>query len=190
MECAIWERKLGYFGVIKNMGAQRWPKKILIAEENDTLVSSWLREIRPIMREVGITHTGQVQKEWNRITKRAVKEWELQNWEGEREKHVKLGSKMLCKFRINDVDSGEGDQTCGPCEVVTGDMRRHILAESRPIQGEGETALWEGTTKQPGDLNRVAKRGFERPQKLGQNKTVGNKMAWGQRGRGDIQMNV
>ena len=90
------------------------------------------------MREVGITYNGQGKKEWKRITKRAVKEWELQNWEGEREKGnaCKLGvypkekwgggggggvgSKMLCKFRINDVDSGEGGQTCGPCGVVTG----------------------------------------------------------------------
>ena len=98
------------------------------------------------MREVGLTYNGQGQKEWKRITKRAVKEWELQNWEGERETHVKLGeypkekwggreeylnfslcSKMLCKFRINDVDSGEGDQMCGPCGAVTGDMSRHIL---------------------------------------------------------------
>ena len=82
MECEIWERKLGYFGVIKNMGDQRWPKKILIAEENDPLGSSWLREVRRIMREVGLTYNGQGQKEWKRITKRAVKEWELQNWEG------------------------------------------------------------------------------------------------------------
>ena len=171
MECEIWERKLGYFGVIKNMGDQRWPKKILIAEEKDPLGSSWLREVRRIMREVGLTYNGQGQKEWKRITKRAVKEWELQNWEGERETHVKLGeypkekwggreeylnfslgSKMLCKFRINDVDSGEGDQMCGPCGAVTGDMRRHILTECRPIQGDGETTVWEGKTKQPGEI--------------------------------------
>ena len=63
-----------------------------------------------------------------------------------------LGSKMLCKFRINDVDSGEGNQTCGPCGAVTGDMRRHILTECRSIQGDGETTLWEGTTKQPGEI--------------------------------------
>ena len=73
MECEIWERKLGYFGAIKNMGDQRWPKKILIAEENDPLGSSWLREVRQIMREVGLTYNGQGQKEWKRITKRAVK---------------------------------------------------------------------------------------------------------------------
>ena len=33
-----------------------------------------------------------------------------------------------------------------------GHMRRHILTECRPIQGDGETTLWEGTTKQPGEI--------------------------------------
>ena len=38
--------------------------------------------------------------------------------------------------------------------------------------------------------NRVVKRGFEQPETLGQNKAAGNKMAWGRRGRGDIQVHT
>ena len=45
-----------------------------------------------------------------------------------------------------------------------------------------------GRNNQTTGGNRVAKRGFARPEKLGQNKEAGNKMAWGRRGRGHIQM--
>ena len=80
-------------------------------------------------------------------------------------------------------NSGEGDQTCGPCGAVTGDMRRHILTDYvGQYRGMERATLWEGTTKQPGEIGWL-KRGFERPEKLGQNKEAGNKMAWGRRGK-------
>ena len=41
-----------------------------------------------------------------------------------------------------------------------------------------------GRNNQTTGGNRVVKRGFERPEKLGQNKAAGNQMAWGRRGRG------
>ena len=46
-----------------------------------------------------------------------------------------------------------------------------------------------GRNNQTTGRNRVVKRGFERPEKLGQNKEAGNKMAWGRRGRGHIYTN-
>ena len=122
METELWERKLVYNGVIKNMDYTRWPKVALMDMEGDPQGSKWLTAVREAMQEVGLVYTNEGTKQWKRMVREAMGRWNQREWEsgreasatleeypkvvwGGREKYINFykGSKMLCKFRIGDV---------------------------------------------------------------------------------------
>jgi hypothetical protein len=168
-ESEIWERQLIYYGVIKGMGENRWPNILLNHMEGNQTKSRWVEAVRRGMQEVGVEYTGQGIKQWRQTVKTAVREWNRQAWLIEKERNDKLdeypkeelgereeylnfskSSKILCKFRIGDVDTfNEG--RCQACRVETNDIRTHILTECESIAEIRGEEDWGGTELQPGE---------------------------------------
>ena len=90
METEIWERKLVYYGVVKGMAENRWPKIILKEMDEDPSTKSWLATVKDAMLKVGIIYTGQSPKQWKSLVKKAVWGWEIQSWKSDKERHERL----------------------------------------------------------------------------------------------------
>ena len=156
METELWERKLVYYGVIKNMDNSRWPKVALMDMEEDPQGSKWLMAVREVMQEVGLVFNNEGMKQWKQRVRAAVDSWNEREWESGRETSVTLveypkvvwggreeyinfskGSKMLCKFRIGDV--GMRVSICEVCGEEVEELRSHILADcSRLVEERGQ----------------------------------------------------
>ena len=86
----IWERKLVYYGGVKNMGEERWPRIALQEMESEQRGNKWLKTIEEGMREIGVTYTGQGTKVWKRTVKRAITQWSDRVWKEGRASNEKL----------------------------------------------------------------------------------------------------
>ena len=169
METEIWEKKLGYYGTVKEMDEERLPKIILNKDELDPVGSAWLQDVRTIMQRIGVAHTGQSRKVWGTTVKNALKQWEKQTWLQDRDENSKLGeypkeefgqreeyldfsrkSKILCKFRIGDIGIRDNSQTCGACQEEVNDLRTHILVECVQVQDVRGNGGWGVGNINPG----------------------------------------
>ena len=156
METEIWERKLVCYGVVQGMAENRWPKIILKEMEEDPSTKSWLATVKGTMLKVGITYTGQSPKQWKSLVKKAVRGWEMPSWKSDKERHEglkeypkdELGkreeylnftktSKMLCKFRLDDLDPVGQGVRCQELENNRGDIE------------------WLGVNRRPGEAGWV-----------------------------------
>ena len=174
METEIWERKLVYYGVVQGMAENRWAKIILKEMEEDPSTKSWLATVKGIMLKVGITYAGQSPKQWKSLVKKAVRGWEMQSWKSDKESHEglkeypkdKLGkreeylnytkmSKMLCKFRLDDLDPVGQGVRCQVCGEVTVEIRTHILTACPELENSRGDIEWLGVNRRPGEAGWV-----------------------------------
>ena len=71
MQGEIWRRKLSYYGIVKNMKDNRWPKIVFMEVENENPVrNAWLKEVQKAMDEVGVIYNNQGVKKWRRVVDR------------------------------------------------------------------------------------------------------------------------
>ena len=162
MQGEIWRRKLSYYGYVKNIQDDRWPKIVLTeVEKENPVINAWLNEVQKAMDEVGVIYIKQGVKEWRNVVNKQIENWEQRVWQEETTKNSKLrlypkdklesrevylngsrASKMICKFRLNDVGQYGDTAVCGVCQEEVRDMRRHIIRDCEQLKEAREDGEW------------------------------------------------